>query len=446
MLDSFKEFIETHSLFYPSDKILLGVSGGMDSMVMTELFDRCNYNYGIAHCNFKLRGSDSDEDEKLVSRIANDKGVDYFVKRFDTSSYAQNQGISVQMAARDLRFAWFEEILDEQGYEYIALAHHLDDQIETFFINLSRGTGISGLHGILPVQGKVIHPMLFTYRESIDFFARDENIEYRTDLSNLSNKYLRNKVRHDILPLFEQINPGFRSSMGKTIQRLRETEIIFKDRIQHVENDVVRKLEGKVIIDFDSLSKLEPLQTYLYALIAGFGFTGDQAAQIIESVSDQPGQLFYSETHVLLINRKTLEIAPRARFNYDESQSYLIEESGGSIAYPVELKIDKLAVKEDFTILPDLNIAYLDLDKLKYPLVIRKWREGDYFYPLGMKGRKKLSDYFIDEKFSRLEKASTWLLTSGDDLIWVIGHRIDHRYRITDKTKMILRITYIDKE
>ncbi len=442
MLDGFKNFILKENLFNGEDKILLAVSGGVDSVVMTRLFREAGYSFAIAHCNFNLRGKESDGDENFVRKIAKRYGVPFFSNSFPTTIYAKERGISLQMAARELRYEWFGELLKKENFRFVATAHHLDDQAETFFINLIRGTGIAGLHGILPKQDTLIHPMLFTCRDEILTFAKRNRITYREDSSNSSDKYLRNRIRRQVIPLLKKINPEFPSALKETIHHLRNFEEIGNTLIESVRKRITTRDKARQLIHIAGLRELSPLETFSWELLSPYGFNRSVISDIISSLDSSPGKIFFSKSHCLTRDRECLIINPIVTILL--SKTYTIEDfvQSKTVHRPVRLSFIKLR-KTNVTEIPTSeNVASLDLRKLTFPLSIRKWQSGDAFHPFGMKGRKKLSRFFIDEKFSIPEKENTWLLCSGDKIAWVIGHRIDHRFRITSKTREILRLTF----
>jgi tRNA(Ile)-lysidine synthase len=442
MLKEFKAFIETEKLFGQNDKVILAVSGGIDSVVMTELFHRARYSFGIAHCNFSLRGKESDRDEAFVEKLAKNYRVPFFTKRFLTAKDAKVKGISIQMAARELRYEWFEEIRIKEKYHCIASAHHLDDQVETFFINLLRSTGIAGFHGILPKQGNIVRPMLFTFRDSIEAFARKHKLIYREDSSNAETKYLRNKIRHEIIPVFRELNPAFPLILSETIVRMRETEAIFRKSIEEARKKILRKEKNEIHILVIDLKKLEPVETYAFELLSPFGFHEAVINDILLSPDDASGKIFYSPTHRLIKNREKLILIPLASKNESgiKIATISIPENKEEIRKPLHLSLKKIITGKKFLIDPSSETANLDLHKITFPLTLRRWTKGDSFYPLGLNKKKKLSDFFIDNKFSIPEKENTWLLCSGPHIIWIIGRRIDHRYRVTSRTKEVLQV------
>ena len=445
MLKEFKKFIVDENLFTPKEKILLAVSGGMDSVVMTELFRLAGFTYGIAHCNFQLRGEDSEKDELFVASIAKKNKVPFYSTRFSTAQTAEVKGISIQMAARELRYDWFREILQKEKYNYVATAHHLDDQVETFFINLMRSTGIAGFHGILPKQGNLIRPMLFTNRKNIDIFARDHAISYREDKSNNETKYLRNKIRHEILPVLQEIHPDFEHHLTENILRIREIETIFREALEIKRKKVIKNEKDKIRILISEIKNLNPAGTYLYEFLSPFGFNFSQVKDLLKTLDKTSGKIMLSPTHRLIRDRENIFITSKKEESLKSgiNQHFLITEFTSKINQPLKLAFHKLQKDKNFRIDPSPKMAFLDLKKLSFPLLLRKWQHGDLFYPFGRNHRKKLSDYFIDEKFSLLDKENTWVLCCGKDIIWVVGHRIDNRFRITPRTNEILQIKWL---
>ncbi len=446
MLEAFKAYINSESLFTPADRILLAVSGGVDSIAMVRFFADAGFDFGIAHFNFGLRGEDSDGDEKFVKDLAEKAGVPFYVKHFDTKQYAADQKVSIQMAARDLRYEWFDEIVDESGYNYIATAHHLDDQAETFFINLLRGTGISGMHGIRPKQGKVIRPLMFTTREGILAFAKDVNLVWREDRSNKSRKYLRNKLRLDVLSELYKINPQFSVKLNEAICNLRDVETIYNSHIAGIAADLVQHTPEGILISIDWIYEYEPHDTYLFELLKPYGFTFPVVKEIVRSLDTFSGKIFYSPTHRLLRDRENFIIQPLDELETENEQvkTYTISKGISQLEHPLSLNIHETDEIKDLPI-GKAHVACLDMDKLVFPLQLRKWEKGDWFMPLGLKGKKKLSDFFVDQKISRADKEKIWLLISGNDIVWVIGKRIDNRFRITTKTRRALVITWNDE-
>lgn len=434
MLQSFQSYIQKENLFLSSDKILLTVSGGIDSMLMCELFHKAGFKFGIAHYNFQLRAEESDGDETFVATLAEKYNIPFHSTTFKTSAFAIKNKLSIQIAARQLRYLWFEEIREHFNYKYIATAHHQDDSIETFFINLIRGTGISGLHGILPKQGNIIRPLLFTTKNEIEGYSKQHKLKYREDSSNASDKYVRNKIRHHIIPVLKELNSSLESTINNNIQHLRDVELIYKNDIENKRSKIVKKEKNNVFISIEKLKKLKPLSTYLYEFLKPYNFNASTVDEIISAIDGVSGKQFLSASHRLVKDRKFLIIE---KLKVESLKLKVEENQNDASTDDLRLKFSKFSKTSNFKLSTSNLTAALDFDKLEFPLEIRKWKKGDVFYPLGMKGKKKLSDFFIDKKLSVNQKENTWLLTSTGDIVWIIGQRIDERFRITDKTKKI---------
>lgn len=441
MQSDFQIFIDSNKLCNNTDRILLGISGGIDSICMFHLFRQLEFPIGIAHCNFQLRGDESEQDEIFVSNLANEYDIPFFATRFETKEIAENEGISIQMAARDLRYDWFEEIRNKYDYNYIAIAHNKDDVIETFLINLTRGSGIKGFTGIKSKSGKIIRPLLFASRNVIVEYLNKNNFEYREDSSNNTIKYSRNLIRHEIIPLFEKINPNFRETIIENISRLKDTETIYIDNIQKTRESIVREENQKILLNLEKLKQLHPLSNFLYEILKPFGFSGSQVTDIIESLDGISGKQFLSSTYRLIKDRTDLIIEEISSIN---EKYYYIDIDTERLESPVKLYFSKFELNKDFEIIKDSQIGLFDLDKIEFPIVLRKWKKGDYFMPLGMKNLKKVSDFFIDSKLSLSDKENAWILESENKIIWILGYRIDERFKVTDITKNILKVTSIN--
>jgi tRNA(Ile)-lysidine synthase len=441
MIEDFKHFISGEGLFVPSDRILLAVSGGLDSVVMSHLFLQAGLHFAIAHANFQLRGEESERDERFVRNLAEKYKVELFVRHFETQKFSRSEKVSIQVAARQLRYNWFDELLLKEGFDFVATAHHLDDQVETFLINLTRGTGIAGLHGILPKQGKLIRPLLFSYRSEIERYARENCLEYVEDSSNLGDKYLRNRIRHKIIPEIEKISPGFSRELTQTIGNIRAAETIYQLTVEKKRKELFQSKGDQTYVNANQFFSLKPLKSWVYELLSPFGFNQSNAGDIAGLVDSIPGKEVRSASFRLIRDREQLIIVPLE--NKDKypglviSMDDLLEKSS---RLPSNLSFEILD-KSPTSLAGPANTAFLDLGRLTFPLVIRKWQRGDYFYPLGMSQPKKLSDFFTDLKFSRIMKEQTRLLCSSEDIVWIIGHRIDDRYKITRASKKILKIT-----
>lgn len=437
MVEQFIKYIHSEKLFHSSQRILLAVSGGADSMLMLHLFTNAGFSVAVAHCNFGLRGSESDGDEQFVADYCDRHNLAFFVKHFKTEEFALQEGISIEMAARELRYEWFNGLLDQHIYDYLATAHHQDDVIETFLINLSRGSGIKGLSGIQPKSGRIIRPMLFTNRTEILEYCGRMKIDYRTDSSNVDTVYKRNLIRQEIIPLLEQVNQSFRRNALKTIGNLHETGQLFQQRMSEIKALVYSEDDQGAMIHIEKLLGLSPLRTILFELIREFGFQAEQTDDIIDSLTKESGRKFFSDDYRLVKDREYLLVAP-IRSNQDKV--FYIEEDCSKISHPVHLSVERFDRTSNFRFSTHPNVVDLDLDQLIFPLILRHWQEGEYFQPLGMTGLKKLSDFFIDEKYSIPDKENAWILASGNQLVWIIGKRLDDRFKITSKTKRILRI------
>lgn len=447
MIEKFNSFIKRKRLFDKKDKILAAVSGGVDSMVMLHLLLAEGYkNVEVLHCNFNLRGAESDNDENFVQYIALNLNIPFHVERFDTTGYADRMKISVQMAARELRYQWFNKMLDEKNACVIAIAHNSDDVIETFHINLIRGTGIRGLSGMEAKNGNLVRPVLCFSRKDIVDYANEMEISYRNDSSNDDTKYMRNKIRHEILPLFEEINPSYRQTMLKNIERLKAVQTIYENDIE-LKNKIFEDNNGRMVINIEDIEQLKPAHIYLYEFLNPYGFNEDSIQNIL-SGSNETGKKFYSNSHVLLYDRNRLLIEPIDKQKYIniEIDKNNIENKTIELSDDTGLIISAHVVNQQFDIPKISSVACVDFDKIEFPIKIRNWREGDFFYPLGMQSKKKLSDFFTDNKFSVFEKQEVMVFVSGNDnIFWIAGYRIDNRFRITDNTKTAL-IFELDKK
>ena len=440
MYDRFLKFIHNEKLYEKSDKLLLGVSGGIDSVVLANLIEKQGNEFALAHCNFNLRGDESDDDEKFVLSLAERFGVKCFLSSFPTKEYASENGVSIEMAARELRYNWFEKIRVENNFDWILVGHHLDDVLETFILNLSRGTGIRGLSGIKAKAGKVVRPLLDFSRADIENFAKELEQDYRHDASNDDINIKRNKVRHQILPLLEELNPAFRKNLHKTIAYLGSTEQVYLSKIEELRKQIIVEENSRLKISITELQKLNPQLAYMYELLRPYRFNAEVIKEIRRALDTNSGNQFYSVSHRLVVDRDDLIITP---LETKGQTIFYIEKDVNFIYEPEHLKISVERYHVDFKIPSSSNVAVLDYDKLRFPLVLRKWKTGEYFRPLGMEGLKKLSDFFIDEKYSIPEKEDAWILASEDKVVWIVGKRIDDRYKLTSETKLILRIERI---
>lgn len=438
MLDNFRQYITDNKLFNSTNKILLGVSGGIDSMVLCDLFLKAGFNFAIAHCNFQLRGTESDGDTQLVTQYATSNNIPLHTIHFTTIEYANSNHISIQMAARDLRYNWFNELINNNGYDKIAVAHHADDNIETFFVNLARGTGINGLCGMPIVNQNIIRPLMFATRKQITNYATSNNIAYREDSSNACDKYARNKIRLNIISEFEKINPSFRQTMVNNLNHLQQINNFVSYEMAKQAGEICFEKNGNLYITIAKLNKLPYIELFLYQTLQTYGFKNEVIHKIALAINGIPGKQFYSHSHVLLKDRDYLIVSP-VKSNSDVSE-YPIQDIHTEIVTPIHLSFALINRNELNNISKSPTIAYFDFDKIKLPLVLRKWQHGDSFIPFGMKGRKKLSDYFSDNKFSVFDKQNQWLLTSGNEIVWIVGHRTDNRFKVDENTCQILQV------
>lgn len=429
VLQNTKRYIEQHHLFNQEDKILIGLSGGADSVALLFILKELGYKCIAAHCNFHLRGEESNRDEVFVVRLCNRLGIKLYKTQFNTSRYAAKNKISIEMAARELRYGWFNQIKKEAGAQWIAVAHHQDDQVETILINLTRGTGITGLQGMRPKREDIVRPLLALSKKDILDYLDTIQEGYVTDSTNLEADYTRNFLRLHILPLLEKINPSVKKTIAKTGEYLSEVNKIYSSSIEQSKKRVCTE-KGKIAIE-KLVAELSP-KTILHELISPYGFNSSQVDEVYQSLGSQSGKIFHTESFSLLKDREYLLI----KKNKSEHLN----------TFPFLLKISQVKVDKNFKITPNPAIAYLDIDKVGFPVSYRKWQEGDSFRPLGMKGTKKISDYLIDAKKSLFEKEKQYVLCSSDNkIVWLIGERIDDRYKITATTKEVLIVTKEEK-
>ncbi|MFZ4106292.1 tRNA lysidine(34) synthetase TilS [Flavobacterium sp.] len=433
MLNKLRLHLNTNFPFLKGKNLFLAVSGGMDSMVLLDLFHQLDYEIAVLHCNFSLRDLESDGDEKFLKEYCENKQISLFIKKFDTNQFAMDAKLSIQVAARKLRYDWFYEQLAEKKFDYLLTAHHLDDSLETFLINLTRGTGLEGLTGI-PVQNdKIIRPLLPFSRVEIENYIHENNLQWREDSSNASDKYFRNKVRHAIVPILKELNPNLLSSFQNTLKNLQQAQSLLEDASKLVFQMVVQEEGNQLKINLIELMQLPNYAAYLYQWLKDFGFTAWQ--DIYDLVTAQSGKQVFSDTHALLKDRDFLILYAKEIHSYKEE--YII---------PKELKEVKVPLNITFSNVSDIsnvnaNCIFVDEDSLQFPLIVRKWQEADYFFPIGMQGKKKLSKYFKDEKMSLIDKSNQWLLCSKNQVVWVIGKRQDDRYKINDNSINKLQIT-----
>lgn len=432
-----ERFLQKHQISREAG-FILAVSGGADSICLLHACKYLNLKILVLHCNFSLRGKESDMDEQFVKRFCDSYGIAHSVKKFDTTAYAKEKGLSIEMAARELRYAWFSEVKKKKKMDYIVVAHHADDLAETVLINLCRGTGIKGLTGIKPVYGDILRPLLECSRTDILQYIGQHQLGYRTDSTNNSVDYVRNKIRHYVIPVFKDINPAFLHTIAENCETLKQTEEIFRLGIRKLQEEILDCEEEEILIDIPKTLNSPAPYTLLYETLKPFGFNKNQIRDILNTHTSVAGKQFMAGTHTLVKDRNFWRLFDN---NQDSLNPVSIAGEGVVILGNQSYEIKLFPMTPDFEISKDPAIAHLDADKIKFPLLVRSWQAGDYFCPIGMKkSRKKLSDFFTDQKFSAKQKKTCMLLVSEDKIVWVIGYRPDDRFKITPLTKSILRI------
>ena len=428
MINIVSKFIDEKSLCKSDNKLLVAISGGADSVALFLCLKELGYDVELAHCNFNLRGDESDNDEEFVKQLAYKFGVRLHLKSFDTQKYADENKVSIQMAARDLRYKWFNELLVDNNLNYIAVGHHKNDDVETFFINLTRGSGLKGLLGIKTKNNNIIRPLLCVSRLEIEAYLSAVKQSFREDSSNKSVKYLRNKIRYELIPLLTEMNPNIQETISGEIEILEGVFQVFEEQIERKRKEILKNENEIFKLKITDLQKLNPLNIYLYEFLKPYGFS--EVNQIIKALNTQSGKQFFSKTYQLNIDREYILISKISK----ENVSFEILENQHKISTPFAMELSK---STDRKVAKARVKAKLDFDKLKFPLVLRKWKKGDKFMPLGMQTFKKLSDFFIDKKYSLIAKQQQWILCSADDIIWIVGDRIDDRFKITTQTKNV---------
>ncbi|HVW97110.1 MAG TPA: tRNA lysidine(34) synthetase TilS [Mucilaginibacter sp.] len=430
----FNGFVEQHTLFNKGSKLLAAVSGGMDSVFMVHLLKSAGYNFGIAHCNFQLRGDESDGDEQFCRQLAGQLGVPFHSVRFDTSAYAAAQKISIQMAARTLRYQWFEQVRQGHQYSAIALAHHQNDTIETILLNLVRGTGIAGLHGILPKNGQLVRPLLFLNREGISEYMAGQAIPYREDSSNMSTKYARNKIRLEVIPKLKELNPALENTFESNLQHFRQLEELLEQQVSELRAKMIAVSENEWHILLKDIRDLMPKQLLLFNLLQKFGFNETTVSDLISVLDKHPGRVFEGAEWQLTLDRDRLILIKNTERGHTEKT---IAADDHKIEFGRYL-LNVLHDDQPLIVKDNPMAVSIDSDLLVFPLTIRTWQQGDYFSPIGMKGRKKVSDLFIGQKVPLHQKTEIPLLVNGNnDIMWIGGYRLDERYKITDNTKKV---------
>ena len=461
LLQQFQQHITLNQLFSPNDTLLLAVSGGIDSVVLCELCKQAGYKFIIAHCNFKLRGAESERDAAFVKQLAQTYNVPVYIKEFDTAAYAEKSKLSIQEAARELRYNWFAELLTEESEvtqsredavpaahlpltthhspTCLLTAHHLDDNIETMLMHFFRGTGIHGLRGMLPKQAHIVRPLLFARRQEIQLFAAENNLTWVEDSSNASDKYSRNYFRHQLIPLVQKIYPEAENNLANNLRRFADMEELYEQAVVQHKKKLLEQKGGEVHISVLKLKKAQPLNAIVYEIIKTYGFSSAQVDEVIKLLDSESGRYVQSATHRIIKNRRWLIVAPAQSA---QAQNLVIDEDENKVVFGNgELVFEQLNGK-NVQVINDTAIALIDKGELQFPLLLRKWKKGDYFYPLGLKKKKKLARFFIDQKLSLTDKEKVWVLESNKKILWVVGLRLDDRFKLTEATKQVLKIKF----
>ena len=459
LLTDFLRYITDHNLFHKGDHLLVAVSGGADSVVLCDLCHRAGFPFVIAHCNFRLRGEESDRDETFVRGMGKTYQADVLVKHFDTETYASENKVSVQVAARELRYQWFRELttntaiqtldtttenvilpeLAPRHLRYILTAHHADDNVETVMMNFFKGTGVTGLRGILPSQGNIIRPLLFAWKEELLYWVAQHRLAFVEDSSNVSDKYTRNYFRNELIPSIQQHFPAVKENLATAIRRYRDAELLYHEAIAHHRKKLLETKGDTLQIAVLKLKKTPAFQTIIYELFKPFGFAAHQAEQVSKLLDSESGRYVQSHTHRVVRNRKWLVITPIVE---KESDLLVVEASTKKLEFKPGILQFKQVPLADHQMNTAPGKASLDASQVTYPMILRKWKQGDYFYPLGLGKKKKISRFLIDQKLSLPEKENTWVLEMDKKIIWVINRRIDDRFKVTGSTKMILQVDF----
>jgi tRNA(Ile)-lysidine synthase len=438
VIENFKNHIENKLPFINKSKILIAISGGIDSVVLAHLCDQLKLNFALAHCNFNLRAKESNVDEDFVIELAEQLDVEVFVQNFDTEAYAKENKQSIQMAARELRYDWFNDLAEQLQYDFILTAHHADDNLETFLINFTRGTGLNGLTGIPEVNDNIVRPLLRFSRAQIEDYANSNSILWREDSSNSSLKYLRNKLRHEVVPILKEINPQLLDSFQSTLTNLNDTADIVDESLNAVAKRAIVNIDATgITYKVSEFKKVNNPKAYLFEMFKDYGFT--EWNDVVDLLDAESGKQVFSKSHRLIKHREYLILADCHSERSEESLT--INNTDKSVQTPLGTFFFDEA---DAVLNTTKHKIYLDKDKLTFPLELRLWQQDDIFYPLGMKGKKKISKYLKDEKLSLVEKENTWVLISEGQIIWVVGKRGDNRFKVTGETKQILKIKISD--
>ncbi|WP_162427442.1 tRNA lysidine(34) synthetase TilS [Pontibacter pudoricolor] len=438
MLQKVSGFIQSHTLCQPESRILAAVSGGIDSVVLCEVLHKLKYDFAIAHCNFGLRAEDAEADQVFVKKLAKKYDVPFFTENFNTKAFAEQEKLSIQMAARTLRYQWFEQVRQQEGYDYIATAHHSNDTTETILLHLTKGTGIAGLHGIPPKNGHIIRPMLSVTKDDIFELVTERKLIWREDVSNETTKYQRNKIRHEVIPILKEINPSLEETMQHTAERVSHAETIVAAYIDNLREQSVKEAENAWYISLVPLQNATGLPVVLHELLRPFNYSYGVVLELVEALEGISGKQFDSPTHTLVKDRDQLVITPR---NLSSFGSILINEGDTTIDAGNFTFNIKYVDAANYKLNTKPFVAALDAEQLRFPLKLRGWQEGDWFVPLGMNGKKKISDFLIDKKVPANLKSQTLVLVSDQSIAWIVNQRLDNRFKVTDKTEKVVEIS-----
>lgn len=442
ILQRFRQFVQQENLFDQRDKLLLAVSGGVDSIVLCELCHQANYDFAIAHCNFQLRGEESERDQTFVTQLAEKYKVEIKLERFDTLKYADESKKGIQEAARDLRYSWFAQIINEnpesetRNPKIILTAHHADDNVETVIMNFCRGTGLAGLEGIPLAQSFIKRPLLGFWKTELLAFAKENNLQWVEDSSNLTLKYTRNFFRNEIIPAIKKVYPHAEENLIDNIRRFKGINRLYSSLVEGLKEKLCKSNEGEVRIPVKELMRYQGT-SLLYEIIKDYDFGEKQVDELIKLATAGSGKFIQNERYQVIKHRNWFIIAPRS----ESGDTIVIEKDDTSIQSRAGTLQLKFAGKEKLVPGKSGNVAQLDAKDIEFPLLLRKWKQGDYFYPLGIRKKKKLSRFFIDQKLPRNRKENVYVIESAGRIIWVVGLRIDDRFKITDKTRNILKIS-----
>ncbi|GHT18904.1 tRNA(Ile)-lysidine synthase [Bacteroidia bacterium] len=439
MLQQISTFIAKNHLLKHDKPVIVGLSGGADSVALLDILQKLAYKCVAAHCNFLLRGAASEADEVFVTKLCSEGNVTLFVKKFETKQFARAKNISIEMAARELRYQWFESLLTENDAQAIAVAHHQNDNIETLLLNLARGTGLKGLCGIPVRNGNVVRPLLNVSKLDIENYIKVNNLHFVSDSTNFENNFKRNKIRNEVLPLLAMLNPSIEHTLAEEINHFKGIYRVYESCIENIKNELLTIENNLIKIQINKLLQQSDIPAVLFETIKNYGFNFAQTLQIVNVLNAESGKMFYSEKHQLIKDRDFILIKQKILNNTENE--YLIELNCKKIDKPIDLELKKYSKKNDFILKNSKNIIQIDYNKIKFPLILRKWKSGDFFFPFGMKKTQKLSDFLINNKISLSEKEDIWLLLSDSQIVWIVGHRLDNRFRIDKNTQTIFEIS-----